>query len=100
MLYQGMLIGLPLIGEQIGYVTATNFETTWGSWLFYISYYWYVGCDPFVYLALNKHLREDVLKMLPKKVQNWFSREQTNQMQNQTGEVIQIHAINQVPINN
>lgn len=96
LLYQGMLLALPLLFERTSALAFMKFETTFGVFarITLVSFMWYVGCGPFIYLALNHQLRQDVLKIFPKMVQKWFGGAQVNQIQNQ----IQNHAINMVQI--
>lgn len=63
MLYQGILIALPMIMQEITYLFDTKFDFALGGWLFMFSWNWFISCSPFVYLAFNTQLRRDVKKM-------------------------------------
>lgn len=61
MLYQGMLVALPMIVNEISHIVVGKLNIPWGKWLVLFSWTWYLSTSPFVYLAFNSKLRYDVL---------------------------------------
>ena len=78
MLYQAVLIALPVALNEVAYAMSTYVDIPGAYWVFLIGWNWVISGNAFVYLAFNTKLRQDALKIFPKSVQHLLGIQSKN----------------------
>lgn len=62
MLFQGVLVALPMLVNEITDIIISKFNIPWRNWIIMINWNWYISTSPFAYLVFNSKLRGDIFR--------------------------------------